>query len=61
MLATALRHRALAWSPPQFPIAKEPALKGVQRGIVAEPPAGGRSVKVDGGYMVPYTETNSRH
>src|SRR5262245_46436696 len=26
------------------------------RGIAAEPPAGGPSIKVDGGYMVPYTE-----
>jgi formylglycine-generating enzyme required for sulfatase activity len=26
-------------------------------GIVAQPPADGRSVQVDGGYMVPYTET----
>src|SRR6201999_2910024 len=28
----------------------------VTRGIVATPPAGVRSVKVDGGYMVPYIE-----
>ena len=28
----------------------------VTRGIVATPPAGVRSVKVDGGYMVPYVE-----
>jgi len=26
-------------------------------GIAAEPPAGGPAIKVDGGYMVPYTET----
>jgi formylglycine-generating enzyme required for sulfatase activity len=35
--------------------AKEPAA-GVTKGIVAEEPASGRSVKVEGGYMVPYTE-----
>lgn len=29
---------------------------GLQRGIVLEPPAGVRAVKIDGGYMVPYTE-----
>src|ERR1700742_4874135 len=28
----------------------------VTRGIVATPPPGVRSVKVDGGYMVPYVE-----
>jgi formylglycine-generating enzyme required for sulfatase activity len=36
--------------------AKEPAAASAKRGIVAEPPAGIRSVKVDGGYMVPYIE-----
>jgi formylglycine-generating enzyme len=34
-------------------IAAEPLVK---RGIVSQPPATGRSVKVDGGYMVPYVE-----
>lgn len=29
---------------------------GLKRGIVAKPPAGVRAIKVDGGYMVPYTE-----
>ena len=36
--------------------AAEAAAAPSKRGIVAEPPAGVRSVKVDGGYMVPYTE-----
>src|SRR3954469_4627464 len=36
--------------------AKEPEQSLVQRGIVAEPTAGVRSVKVAGGYMVPYVE-----
>jgi len=37
-------------------VAKEPAAANAGRGIVAEAPAGVRSVKIDGGYMVPYTE-----
>src|SRR5688572_21441480 len=36
--------------------AKEPNAGSDRRGIVAEAPAGVRAVKVDGGYMVPYTE-----
>jgi formylglycine-generating enzyme required for sulfatase activity len=36
--------------------AKEPEVPTVQRGIVADPPEGVRSVKVDAGYMVPYVE-----
>src|SRR5262245_43206327 len=36
--------------------AKEPSTASAKRGIVAEAPAGVRSFKVDGGYMVPYTE-----
>lgn len=31
-------------------------VSGLKRGIVPEPPAGVRAVKIDGGYMVPYTE-----
>ena len=45
---------ALAFAP-ALAVAK-PADAYSKRGIVAEPPAGVRSVKVDGGYMVPYTE-----
>ena len=40
----------------QTAAAKEPETPLVQRGIVAEPPAGVRSVKTDAGYMVPYVE-----
>jgi formylglycine-generating enzyme required for sulfatase activity len=36
--------------------AKEPSAAAGRRGIAAQAPAGVRSVKVDGGYMVPYTE-----
>jgi formylglycine-generating enzyme required for sulfatase activity len=36
--------------------AAEPAAGINKRGIVADPPAGVRSVKVDGGYMVSYVE-----
>lgn len=36
--------------------AAEPATASSKRGLVAEPPAGVRSVKVDGGYMIPYIE-----
>lgn len=36
--------------------AKEPSASPERRGFVAEPPTGVRAVKVDGGYMVPYTE-----
>jgi formylglycine-generating enzyme required for sulfatase activity len=37
-------------------VAKGPAAPTDNRGIVAEPPARVRSVKVENGYMVPYTE-----
>ena len=36
--------------------AKDPAAEASKRGIVSTPPAGKRSVKIDSGYMVPYTE-----
>src|SRR6478672_6622795 len=35
---------------------QEPATPATQKGIVAEAPKGVRAVKIDGGYMVPYTE-----
>ena len=48
ILATLLVAQSLA-------VAK-PADGASKRGIVVESPSGIRSVKVDGGYMVPYTE-----
>jgi formylglycine-generating enzyme required for sulfatase activity len=41
---------------PPFAAAKEPPGTTATPGIVASQPAEGRYVKIDGGYMVPYTE-----
>src|SRR5262245_53333099 len=38
-------------------VAKEPPDASTTKGIAMEKPAEGRVVQVDGGYMVPYTET----
>jgi formylglycine-generating enzyme required for sulfatase activity len=44
---------ALSGLPDAIALAKDAA----PRGIAAEPPAKGPAIKVDGGYMVPYTQT----
>ena len=54
-LGRTCRHPAIS-AGVQTAAAKEPEAPLVQRGIVAKPPAGDRSVKIDGGYMVPYVE-----